>query len=191
MKDRTKWEYSHALIELMKHKPLQKVTVREICRACDARPQNFYYHFKDKYDLVAWIYGQDIESVATANMEKSWLDVLCLCYQNMLSRRAFYRNAFEDDSTNCLIRYVVDFQIELYTGILKRKGAIIDESLTFAIIYHACACAEITRRWLTSPQPSSPEQFSALIMDAMPAKLRIPLGQDGLIPDQQNAFLAR
>ena len=97
MKDRTKWEYSHTLIEMMKHKSLQKITVRELCGACDARPQNFYYHFRDKYDLVTWIYAQDIEAVCNANTDKPWSAVLRICYENMQSRRAFYKNAFTDD----------------------------------------------------------------------------------------------
>ena len=34
----------------MKHKPLDKIRVTEICRPA------FYYHFRDKYDIMAWMF---------------------------------------------------------------------------------------------------------------------------------------
>lgn len=152
MKDRTKWEYSNALIRLMQHRELKKITVREICKACDARPQNFYYHFKDKYDLVTWIYIQDIVSVCEANLDKPWPESLKIGYRNFENRRDFYRNAFQDDSTNALM---------------------------FTVTYHAYACAEITKKWLTDHTPVSPELFTERIMDAMPDRLREPLERGG------------
>ena len=41
--------------ELMKRKPLSKIRITEICRAAEIERSTFYYHFKDKYDLIAWI----------------------------------------------------------------------------------------------------------------------------------------
>ena len=32
----------------------------QICEYCGTDRQTFYYHFKDKYDLVAWIYQNDL-----------------------------------------------------------------------------------------------------------------------------------
>jgi len=180
MKDRTKWDYSNQLIVLMKHKPLEKITVRELCKACDARPQNFYYHFRDKYDLVTWIYAQDIVAVCEAHPNSPWSDVLKICYHNLMARRDFYRNAFQDDSTNALIHYIVAFQIDLYTDILKRKGVAVDDALLFTVTYHAYACAEITKKWLTDHTPVSPELFTQRIMDAMPDRLREPLERGGI-----------
>ncbi|HOC34893.1 MAG TPA: TetR family transcriptional regulator, partial [Ruminococcus flavefaciens] len=37
----------------MKTKPLDKIRVTEICRVAEIERPTFYYHFKDKYDLVA------------------------------------------------------------------------------------------------------------------------------------------
>ena len=43
----------------MKHKPIDKIRVTEICKAADIERPTFYYHFKDKYDLVAWMFCSD------------------------------------------------------------------------------------------------------------------------------------
>ena len=57
--------------ELMKRKPIEKIRVTEICEAADIERPTFYYHFKDKYDLVAWMFtsdatGTDVLSVRSA-----------------------------------------------------------------------------------------------------------------------------
>ncbi len=180
MKDRKKWEYANALIQLMNQRELSSITVREICKMCSARPQNFYYHFKDKYDLVEWIYKQDIVLICQSNSDKPWRETLELAYENLLSRQKFYKNAFQDDSTNALINYVLTYQKEIYTFMVARYKTAIDESMSFMINYHAFACAEVTKQWLTDPDPMPPEQLADEIMNSMPEKLKSFLNQENV-----------
>lgn len=67
----------------MKHKSIDKIRVTEICKAVDIERPTFYYHFKDKYDLMAWMfctdaYGTDITSIssAAAGMNKMKLGIV-------------------------------------------------------------------------------------------------------------------
>ena len=52
----TKRALAAALKELMETQPFARISVGDICQACDMSRKSFYYHFKDKYDLVNWIY---------------------------------------------------------------------------------------------------------------------------------------
>ena len=63
MKDRTKLALAKALQELLNTKTLDEVRVSELCNRCNLQRQSFYYHFQDKYDLVAWIFMQDTSRV--------------------------------------------------------------------------------------------------------------------------------
>ena len=56
MKDRTKAMFADELEKMLEEMPLEKVRVLDICRRCEATPPTFYYHFHDKYELVAWIF---------------------------------------------------------------------------------------------------------------------------------------
>ena len=60
IKDHTKWMFAEAILELIKTKDLSNIRVTELCKYCNTDRQTFYYHFKDKYDLVAWIYQNDL-----------------------------------------------------------------------------------------------------------------------------------
>ena len=52
----TKNALATSLKNLMKEKPFEKISVSDICDACGMNRKSFYYHFKDKYDLVNWIF---------------------------------------------------------------------------------------------------------------------------------------
>ena len=44
----TKRALASALKQLMEKEPFSKISVCDICEACDMKRQSFYYHFKDK-----------------------------------------------------------------------------------------------------------------------------------------------
>ncbi len=91
----TKKALASALRELMMEVPFEKISVGHICKKCDMNRKSFYYHFKDKYDLVNWIY--DTEFIAVVNKKifsDGWdffLDLSNYLYDN----RAFYRKALK------------------------------------------------------------------------------------------------
>lgn len=179
MKDLAKWELARTLIGMMEHKTIDKITVRDICKACGTSTQNFYYHFKDKFDLLTWYYIQDIENVWYSNPDRPGSENMHEAYEHIWKQRDFYRNGFEDNSDNSLVNHIIDFEITLYTDVLKRRNVEIDKKMEFVIRYHSCACAEMTRYWLLGENPVNPKKFTELIMDSMPVKLREPLMEQG------------
>lgn len=56
----TKRALADALKSLMSEMPFDKITVTQICDRCSMNRKSFYYHFKDKYDLVNWIFDTEI-----------------------------------------------------------------------------------------------------------------------------------
>ena len=42
-----KAKIAETLYELLKHKPLDKITVKELVDTCNISRQSFYYHFQD------------------------------------------------------------------------------------------------------------------------------------------------
>lgn len=56
----TKKLIAHSLKKAMKVKPLSKITVSELIRDCGINRNTFYYHFDDIYDLLHWMFENDI-----------------------------------------------------------------------------------------------------------------------------------
>ncbi len=59
MSNITKNYIASKMKELMKKKPIDKIRVTEICQLSEIERPTFYYHFIDKYDLVAYIFYKD------------------------------------------------------------------------------------------------------------------------------------
>ena len=82
----TKRELAKAMKELLQTVPFKDISISAICEKCDMNRKSFYYHFKDKYDLVNWIYNYEFIHVAKNKEYGSvWdflLDICIYFYDN-------------------------------------------------------------------------------------------------------------
>ena len=58
-----KRQLADSLKMLMVKKNLKKITVQEIADGCGANRYTFYYHFKDIYDLLMWMFQEEALSL--------------------------------------------------------------------------------------------------------------------------------
>ena len=73
----TKKALAQSLKELGATKILDKITVADITDHCGVNRQTFYYHFNDKYELLSWIYNQDLFIPLTQDLTfENWVEKL-------------------------------------------------------------------------------------------------------------------
>lgn len=53
-KQDTKQRIALALHQLMKERPVRKITVQDLMERTQMTRQSFYYHFQDIQDVLAW-----------------------------------------------------------------------------------------------------------------------------------------
>ena len=58
----TKELLAESLKELSRVKAVDKITIRELTKNCGLTSPTFYNHFRDKYELMTWIYNQKVEA---------------------------------------------------------------------------------------------------------------------------------
>lgn len=73
MNRRTKNDLENALKQLLKVRPLSKVTIKDLCEACNIYRVSFYYHFKDIYDLMEWSCLNDTKKSTSKSQCSSYL----------------------------------------------------------------------------------------------------------------------
>ncbi len=99
----TKRALANALKAVMTEKPFEKISVSDICNRCNRNRKSFYYHFKDKYDLVNWIFDTEFLEVASKkNYVAVWELISDICiyfYEN----RDFYRKALQINGQNSFL----------------------------------------------------------------------------------------
>ena len=73
MSEITKKALATSLKKLLSKKELSKITISNITNDCGVNRQTFYYHFKDVYDLLEWIYMNEfIQSMEGNNTYDTW-----------------------------------------------------------------------------------------------------------------------
>ncbi len=169
MAERTKLWIAAAMKRLMVKKPIDRIRVTEICREAEIERPTFYYHFQDKYELVAWIFFQDAEMTDVLSVESAAKSM-----NKMRQEMLFYRRAYEDSSQNALWQYMLEYFTERYTRLAKEKlrTETLDTQLAYSIRFYCMGAVGMTREWVLNDNISSAETIVRMMFHSMPENLR-------------------
>ena len=163
----TKKAIADAMKKLMAERPLAKINVGDIVELCGLNRNSFYYHFKDKYDLVNWIFYTEIveelnrEQVAT---EFGWVLLDKLCHFFYINKD-FYINALSITGQNSFEEYYLELLKKL---IMTRIANLFEDdgNQEFYINFFLDTLSSSTLRWLRDGAKIPPNEFSTLIKKA-------------------------
>ena len=168
MAEITKLWIADKMKDLMKQKPIDKIRVTEICRAAEIERPTFYYHFKDKYDLVAWIFFQSADKTDVVSIKSAAEGM-----QKMKQDFLFYKRAYEDSSQNALWAYMLEYFVQRYEKIAKEKlrTDVLGTQLKFSIRHYCYGSVGMTKEWLLYDNTTSAEVVVELMFNSMPKDL--------------------
>ena len=161
----TKRALAASIKDLMNSQPLQKITVSDICGLCGMSRKGFYYHFKDKYDLVNWIfYTEFVVPLQDRHYSTAWdfLEDMCRYF---FDNRIFYINAFQQEGQNSFTEYYSEIMRPLTETYLNRTFSA-NESHAFYASFFTDAFRLAIIRWLREDNQLSPGQFMQLLRGA-------------------------
>lgn len=127
MKENRKTRYTRmvlqdSLIELMKEKPISKITIKELCEKADVNRTTFYAHYSDQYDLLRkiedevllWL-KEAIISVMGKTDKSGTIEVLERICQYFVENSRHLQVLMSEQGD-------IDFQKELFTLIYQQCG---------------------------------------------------------------------
>ena len=148
------------LIALCEEKPLSKISISDIQKRSGVSRQAFYNHFRDKHDLIQYIYlNRVIRKWKSASTDLDYYDSLVDSFHQYTKYHNFMKQACTMTGQNCLrdfmLEYCKKFDFEWHQKQYGEKP--IPEALRFATEYHSIAAMSMTIAWILSDMPSSPE----------------------------------
>ena len=154
----TKRALAGALRELIEEMPFDKINVTHICEKCHMSRKSFYYHFKDKYDLVDWIfYSEFITEVQRNAYETAW-DFLADICAYFYRERTFYRSALRIHGQNSFRESFAEamepFIREFLAVVLHNEN---DPAFSRTFLSDALLASLV--RWLSQPDIMPPELY--------------------------------
>lgn len=158
----TKRALAAALRELMEEMPFEKIQVTHICERCQMNRKSFYYHFKDKYDLLNWIFDTEILSFVQhyfqpQKMEERIEEVRAVCHY-FYENRNFYRKALQVQGQNSFSEHFREYVMPIIKIRISRFTDAEDVG-EFELNFFADAVTCGIERWLTDKNCMPPDEF--------------------------------
>ena len=165
----TKRAIAEGMKELTKKKAFDKITVSDIAEICGLNRQTFYYHFQDKYDLVNWIYYNEIiatvvDDLTYENCMEKVLQMLTKMkaddYFYMSTLKASVKNEFEES----LFKVVRELFCDIIADIASDAHATMEEDeIRFIADFYSFGMTGMIISWASNGMKKSPELISKQI----------------------------
>jgi Transcriptional regulator len=171
MSQTTKKALAASLKKLLDEKTLDSVTVVDIAEDCEVNRQTFYYHFKDIYDLIDWIYTSEATKALDGKKTyDSWQQGFLQIFQYALDNKNFVLKTYHSSSLAHLQHYLYDVTYDLLAGVVEEKAAglgVRDDDKEFIANFYKYAFVGLMLDWIDKGMMDKPasiiEHLSMLI----------------------------
>lgn len=118
----TKQAIVQSFKQLMKEKSFDKISISDITNSCYLNRQTFYYHFQDKYELMNWIYYNEIFLPLVNELnEERYDEAFFKMFNTMYQEKYLYTNALSMSSEYGFKDYLYKVLEELVITLLENK----------------------------------------------------------------------
>lgn len=143
---------AESLKKLLNRKTLNKITVSDITNDCGVNRQTFYYHFHDVYELVDWIFAEEMKRYAQEGFTPdNWRDVMMRLMDNFLEDRHFIINVYNSLNRKELEKYMGVFVKPAVTDIVNeiaRNYDVYTEDIDFLTSTLTASLTGIVAEWI-------------------------------------------
>lgn len=155
----TKRALAAALKTQMRKKPFPKITIEDICSCAGISRRNFYRHFKDKYELVAWSFYDEFCSDIEGQEGWTVWDYFPHICRHLYADRMLYINAYSEEGQNSFREYCTS---RLYPILMHDFGSAFEneDDAHFYIDRLTNASFDGFVRWLTSEPCMPPDKYA-------------------------------
>ena len=159
--ERNKLAIAEAMKRLMRETPIEKTTTDRILENAGVSRRSFYRYFKDKYDLLEWIYNYDFCRFVDVRPEKSIWDYYPDILRSLRADPEFYGNAFVYAGQNSFRAFCFE---KLFPLIMTDFGDIFPdvETARFVVRRYVYMFFDGYIWWLKQKEPMSAGEFETL-----------------------------
>lgn len=159
----TKKALAASLKKIIQKKPLGKITVREIIEDCGVNRKTFYYHFKDIYDLVKWIFEKEaIEIVKQYGLILNYRDAIEFVMDYVEKNKLFCNCAFDAIGRDELKQFFQKNFFSIVNNIVEQlsEGKNIPEDYKkFLVSFYTNALASLLINWIRDKETYDREKM--------------------------------
>ncbi len=173
----TKELLAESFLELAETKRIDKIRISDITDNCGMSQPTFYHHFKDKYDLIVWIYihqsGEIMSKIGKNGY--SWRNTLLDGARYFAENREYFINALKHTSgQDSFMNYLQKVNSNLLVTEVRKKLMTehIPDELYGMICIYIYGTVQHMLEWLLDGMRLSPEQVAEIWEKSLPEPLK-------------------
>lgn len=186
MKRKTTKDFlAESFVELVEKRPVTKITITDITDNCEYSQPTFYNHFKDKYDLIAWIARNNAQAIISENddSEAEPKEIIAGIIASFIARMKEHQKVMFNIVSHILsdenfYRQIANVYVDVIWEKMKEKapGSQPSEDVYRVLQTYLYGISIQVAHWLIDGMPYPEEEMQKTIQDTIPEKLktRIP-----------------
>ncbi|EKU94354.1 HTH-type dhaKLM operon transcriptional activator dhaS [Alloiococcus otitis] len=169
----TQKKIADAFKQVLYQSDLESITVSQLMKQAKMRRQTFYDYFLDKYDLVNWIFQQELTEIINDNIGyRNWKDILGLLVEYFESNCHFYLKVLSYDGQNAFKFFLKEEIDQLLQSLLISAYKSKDKNIVFKSHENGLYCRILTNglvetvtEWILSECPIDSRDLSRYFID--------------------------
>ena len=163
MSNITKRAMAQSLKKILVVKELDKITITDITNDCGINRQTFYYHFKDIYDLLEWIFANEVvEKIEKETTIETWQDNFKYVLDYMLKNKKFIIKTYNSLSRKTLLDFLFNQYNTIFIDIvnsLAKDYNITKENKIFIANFYKYGFVGVIEDWIENGMKENPKEI--------------------------------
>lgn len=160
MSNVTKNAIAQSLKKIMMKKPLTKITINDITDECGINRMTFYYHFKDIYDLIEWIFIKNVDKVLDDKKTyNTWQSGILNILKSIEENKDFILGVYKFLDREKIEVYLYKIVYGLLINVIEEKcvGSVVeDDQKKFIGNFYKYALVGVILNWINNGMKEKP-----------------------------------
>lgn len=100
-------------------KEIKDITIQEITANCGLKRQTFYNYFQDKYDLIKWMYLNEV--VLKIEQDDTWIEKYKELFNYCLTNKNMVLNIYNCEAQNYLLHFITRHSKPIIKNVIDQK----------------------------------------------------------------------
>lgn len=167
----TKMVLRESLINLLEHKPIERITIKEICADADINRATFYTHYADQYDLLKQIEEELYTNISVSLSQLSQdpanpntLKQAENIFDYLRDNARITRLLLSDRGDFSFQKRVMQLVYDLITTQLRVTKSLSAKDAEYVYAFTITGCVGIVQRWLDDDMRKSSKTMAKMVI---------------------------
>ena len=151
------------LLDQLRTRPLDKITVTDLTDACGLARNTFYYYFRDVYDLLSYILNEELSLIRKKyEADQNWEGGLEATINFIYSHKQAMHNVYQSIFKEYIVEHINDVAYEHAVSIIsaKSKGKLSTQTSDLVAKFYSYALLGALTEWIAGGLKTPPQVLS-------------------------------